>query len=550
MLAGDWLPADPHRIDFARLPRVPSQHVVVSDVRAAKGVNQHNYLIHYRGKFWAMWSDGPGVEDRVGQRVKFATSPDALAWSEPRFLTPEPSDSGPDSEFYGTRTDQGFRWISRGFWQRDNDLFALASLDEAAGFFGPSLQLRAFRLNPVDEAWEDAGLVFENAINNFPPKMLPGGQWMMSRRSYDYKKTGVHFLVGGTAGIDRWESFPVLGSSSELAAEEPLWWVLPDGHLMALFRDNRRSGFVYRSFSTDEGRTWSTPVQTNFPDATSKLHGLRLSDGRYVLVSNANPHRRDPLVLSLSDDGMVFNKMAYLVGGRHVDYPHAIEHEGHLLVAFAGGKQSVEVLKIRIADLDRLAMPDSLELPESALLPRNPDDYWIDLGDEGATLYVAAETTVPERGSATELAFATSSGQERVRVGIDAEGRLRGWLYQAGVTGGELKAGENLSLLIRINSRRSEADELLVATGSAGRIPPEPESADGWALSNRQGKSEANLSRLLARGGQSEPPFRQIRIANSYAGLAVAPILDASVTGRPWLPASDTVDQTSAGAVD
>src|SRR5690606_12065611 len=120
---------------------------VVSDVRKAKGVNQHNYLTHYRGKFFAMWSDGPGVEDRVGQRVKFATSPDGLIWDTPRFLSPEPPLSGPDSPHYNTRTSEGFRYIARGFWQRDDELLGLASLDEAAGFFGRSLALRAFRLN-------------------------------------------------------------------------------------------------------------------------------------------------------------------------------------------------------------------------------------------------------------------------------------------------------------------------------------------------------------------------------------------------------------------
>ena len=124
---------------------------------------------------------------------------------------------------------------------------------------------------------------------------------------------------------------------------------------MALFRDNRRSGYLYRSFSTDDGQNWSKPVRTDFPDATSKINGLRLQDGRYVLVSNANPKKRDPLVISISDDGIVFTKMAYLVGGRRVDYPHVLEHEGSLLVAFSGGKQSVEVLKIRLSDLDKLS---------------------------------------------------------------------------------------------------------------------------------------------------------------------------------------------------
>ncbi|MCR6720071.1 MAG: exo-alpha-sialidase [Chitinophagaceae bacterium] len=98
-------------------------------------------------------------------------------------------------------------------------------------------------------------------------------------------------------------------------------------------------------------------MRTNFPDARSKFSSTRLKDGRYVLVSNANPAKRDPLVLSISDDGVVFNKMYYLTGGRHIDYPHVIEHDGHLLIAFAGGKQSVEVMKVRLSDLEKLEIP-------------------------------------------------------------------------------------------------------------------------------------------------------------------------------------------------
>jgi hypothetical protein len=370
MLSGLWLPENPHQLNFHALPKVPGEYVVISDVRAkatdstkldkkAGGVNQHNYLAHHDGQFWAMWSDGPGVEDRVGQRVKFATSADGLKWNEPKFMTPIPPNSGPDSPHYGTRTDKGMRWISRGFWKRDGELLALASLDEAAGFFGESLELRAFRFNKASASWEDAGLVFKNTINNFPPLKLRTGDWMMSRRAYDYKASGVHFLVGGVKSLGDWQSFPVLGSASELKAEEPDWWILSDNTLAAVFRDNRRSGFLYRSFSTDDGRTWSKPLKTNFPDATSKISGLRLRDGRYVLVSNPNPKRRDPLTLSISDDGLVFTKMLYLVGGRHIDYPHVIEHEDSLFIAFAGGKQTVEVLKVKLSDVDAVKMPEA-----------------------------------------------------------------------------------------------------------------------------------------------------------------------------------------------
>ncbi|XOV91027.1 MAG: exo-alpha-sialidase [Bacteroidota bacterium] len=357
MLMGDWF-YNSHDIDFAQLPRIPSEHVVISDVQAADGVNQHNYLMHYHGRFWIMWSDGPGVEDRVGQVVKYSTSEDGLNWTESALLTPYPPNSGPDSPHYNTRTDQGFRWIARGFWVYDDQLLALASLDEAAGFFGTGLELRAFRWEEKQQEWVDHGLVYDNAINNFPPKKLPTGEWLMSRRRYDYKEKGVEFMVGGIDSISQWSSYPVLGTNTELTAEEPYWWVLPNGKdLMALFRDNRKSGYLYRSFSTDNGRTWSLPVQTNFPDARSKFHGIRLTDGRYVLVSNPNPEKRDPLALSISNDGMVFEKMGYLVGGRHIDYPHVLEHEGYLYVAFAGSrKQKIEVLRILISDLDKLEM--------------------------------------------------------------------------------------------------------------------------------------------------------------------------------------------------
>lgn len=373
MLQGDWFD-NPHDINFDLLPKIPYEHAVVSNVQGDNdsqeytfsghtlkgGVNQHNYLTFHENKYWLMWSDGPGVEDRVGQVVKYATSQDGLEWTAPKMLTPYPPNSGPSSEFYNTRNPKGLRWISRGFWHYKGDLLALASLDEAAGFFGPSLELRAFKWDGTNETWKDDGLIMDNAINNFPPKKIPSGELMMSRRGYDYKEKGVDFMVGGIDGKDSWTVFPVLGTNSELAAEEPYWWVLPDGkNLMALFRDNRQSGYLYRAFSTDNGRSWSKPVQTNFPDARSKFHGLRLSNGKYILVSNPHPKKRDPIALSISDDGMVFAKMGYLMGGRQIDYPNVIEHKGYILIAFAGStKQKIEVLKIKISDLDRLNMSD------------------------------------------------------------------------------------------------------------------------------------------------------------------------------------------------
>ena len=354
MLTGAWVPADPHAIDFGKLPRVPVQHIVISDVSAQKGVNQHNYLAHHDGRFWAMWSDGPRVEDMGGQIVKYSTSRDGVTWDAPKPLTGAPRGIGPGSPHYNTRNKEGFRYISRGLWVRNGELLALVSLDEAAGFFGPSLELRAFRWNTAAAKWDDIGVVQSNAINNFAPQKLPTGEWAMTRRKWDYNTTGVEFLIGGVRALDDWRSVPVVrgaGGDIALKAEEPIWWALPDGNLQALFRDNGRSGYVFRAFSTDSGRTWSPPVKTNFPDARSKLHGLRLRDGRYVLVSNSNPKKRDPLTIAVSRDGMVFDQLYYVVGGRHVDYPHVMEHEGYLYITHSGAKMSVEIQRVKISDL-------------------------------------------------------------------------------------------------------------------------------------------------------------------------------------------------------
>ncbi len=359
MLAGDWVPEDTHDIDFFALPVIPSEHSIVSDVRYAWGrkTNQHNYLVYFDGRFWAMWSDGPGVarsddpvkhrdivpgHDQPGQLVSYSTSKDGINWSEPRYLT--------DPPFI-----DGFGWIARGFWVRDGKLLALVTHYNAPGYRGEGLQLHAYEMVSGEaREWKHKGLVYDNAMNNFSPKMLPDGKWMMSRRD---KAGDVYMLLGGEESFDNWESFPVIGyQDEELHAEEPYWFILPDDNIVAFFRDNRRSGFLFRAFSSDNGRTWSRPVRTNFPDARSKFSGLRLSDGRYILVSNSNPNKRDPLTIAISNDGLVFTKMGYLVGERQVDYPHVIEHDGYIYVAHASAKQSVEVHRIRISDLDNLQM--------------------------------------------------------------------------------------------------------------------------------------------------------------------------------------------------
>ena len=528
MLAGDWLPEDPHQIDYEKLPRVTAKHAVISDVREHAGtrVHQHAYLAHHDGRFWAMWSDGPGgpragatpeqhrnivpAHDLPDTRNSFATSEDGLHWTTPADLT-------------GPPRIKGYGWIARGLWKRDGELLALASHFNAPGYAGPGLSLEAFRWNGTK--WVAHGTVLDDSMNNFPPKRLPSGEWMMTRRDHQRQ---VSVMIGGTKSFNDWRVNPLAAYDGKGRPEEPYWYILPDGKTIAgLIRDNGRSKFLLRTFSRDNGKTWSEMHRTNFPDATSKFFVHRTSRGYYVMVSNSNPRKRDPLTLAISQDGVVFTKLFWLIGGRHVDYPHIIEHDGHLLVAFSGAKQTMEVMKVSLDELERLVMPESVELaqhlPPVKQTPQQPRPHWIDLGDEGKTLYAAADLVVPEVGKRATLSMATASGAERVGIGIDDQGRLTARLYKEKATGPKLKPGSRHSLLIRLHSHREEPDELFVQIGPPGEIPAEPEN---WTLSNTKGSSNANLSRVILHSDAADSAgFENVRIAQTREALERARVV-------------------------
>ena len=397
----------------------------------------------------------------------------------------------------------------------------------APGYVGCGLSLEAFRWNGAE--WVAHGTVLDDSMNNFPPKRLPSGGWMMTRRDH---RRQVSVMIGGTKAFNDWRINPLAAYDGNGRPEEPYWYILPDGKtIVGLIRDNGGSRFLLRTFSRDNGKTWSKIHRTNFPDATSKFFVHRTSRGYYVMVSNSNPRQRDPLTLAISQDGLVFNKLFWLIGGRHVDYPHIIEHDGHLLIAFSGAKQTMEVMRVSLDELDRLAMPKSVELaqhrPPVKQASQKPPAHWIDLGNEGKTLYAALDLVVPELGKRATLSMATSNGAKRVVIGIDEKGRLTAQLYKETVAGLKLEPGSRHSILIRLHSHREKPDELFVQLGSKGKIPAEPENR---MLANTNGSSDANLSRILLHSDAGHSAgFTNVRVAPTREALVTAKVIAGKV---------------------
>ncbi len=330
------------------LPRVPVETVMVyRGVEAKTGFNMHPYLTWFDGRFWAIWSCNRIRDLQAGQYVRYATSRDGVRWSESKMLTP-------------SEEKENFRYFARGLWVRGGELIALAARDEAVRpLFGPGLELRGYKWNGQ---WSKPIVVAKDAINNFAPRQLPSGEWMMTRRDHKMRAT---LLIGGRTSPSDWQAVEVPKPADDAKLDEPEWWTLPNGALCTAFRDGSRSRRLYRSFSTDGGKRWSAPVRTDFPDAMAKFNVLRLSSGVYAMASCPNPSgKRIPLCLSLSDDGVVFDRMMILRGrdtvyryagkdpgyaGYH--YPQLLEHGEHLYAIHAENMEDIVLLRVALKDI-------------------------------------------------------------------------------------------------------------------------------------------------------------------------------------------------------
>lgn len=352
MLDTTGVPMKDAKIQCLKLSEISGNHSVISAGNEERNFCLHSYLCYFNDKFWCMWSQGQVIfEDGQNQHICYSTSFDGLSWEKPQILV------GP--------AEQGkFRYIARGFWLReDNQLRVLISYDEVGKYFGAGLELQSFLWHSEGLCWKYEGTVFNNTISNFPPEKLPSGDWMIARRNSD---RAVSFLIGGTTAIDQWDVIPFSNYKIEGVGEieEPDWAILPDNRIVCLFRDNKKSNRLLRSFSADNGRSWSLPPAiTNFPNATSKFKFIRTSRGYYVIVNNPYPAGKT-LYLSISYDGMVFTKMFRLsIPGIFVEknlsrellqYPYIIEQDGSLLISFSRRKQTVEIFMIELDELEIL----------------------------------------------------------------------------------------------------------------------------------------------------------------------------------------------------
>jgi hypothetical protein len=362
----EWKDGAPAALPGARQPQMESVYLYRPESQWT--YSHHPSLTFFQGQFFAIWSNGRTNEDDLGQRVLLSTSRDFDHWTEPRPLV--------DS----IRDEKGTERVltAAGFHQHQGTLVA---------YFGNyGLRKEGTRLQAVTttngQTWSAIREIGIPVNPNHGPQPTRSGRLIIAGNisfpwSDDQTGLGGWHMTGiYPASMNRtikddpasfWEVATRQGWSAALC--EGSFYQTDDNVLHMLLRNTGKSkgSAAHRLWiaeSRDDGASWSEPVATEFSDTNAKFHFGRLPDGRFYYVGNPIGKGRTPLALSLSRDGIRFGEH-YILGDEHYaqrrpghakggeyGYPTSLVHNGWLYVIVSRQKEAVQVLRVRLSQLD------------------------------------------------------------------------------------------------------------------------------------------------------------------------------------------------------
>ena len=270
------------------------------------------YLVYWNGKFYYEFLSCPVGENRERGQTHLVTSVDGINWSQPMVVFPVQSLSGVGDLLMHQR--MGFhigfngRLLVLAFYSKQGDpnsgrdgVGRVVREIYADGTLGPIYFIRYNRHNgwnegntpyPLYAASPDQG--FKDACDALLSNKVVTQQWYEEDRSPD--------------------GFYALEASGSFSCKAPSFWHRADGTVVGIWKD------AYATLSTNEGQSWSSPVQLpTIPASGSKYWGQRTEDGRYAFVYNPqrgsddDPYRY-PLAVITSDDSILFDNMLCIQG--------------------------------------------------------------------------------------------------------------------------------------------------------------------------------------------------------------------------------------------
>jgi len=400
--------------------KLNSKSVAISEFDAAWSYTHHGYITAFKGKIYAMWSNGRVHEDDLGQRVMYSYSSDFENWSTPVPL--EDTVMGEKSECYLT---------PMGFFVEGDTLIAYYRAAEykydilendytmrPTSGGGNASSKTYFKTSEDGVNWTDAlpislynAGVSQSRRNRF-------GRWIWSG------STGIMYS-DNTNGISGWHSSSVPDSHITDALSngavqlcEANWYQTEDYVIHLLMRSN--SGYLWHSESYDNGESWSGVYPTDFTDDNTMCYFGTLPDGRYYYIGSplfSGSNNRAPLMMCISEDGYNFSEQyiicdedyhlqqnGYAKGGTY-GYPECVIYDGYLYMIYSLGKEIMQVTRI---NLDDIGNKETMTLPDRD----NQPVLEIDFTDSASLSLINAEQGTVISYDDTEKALKVEQGSE------------------------------------------------------------------------------------------------------------------------------------------
>ncbi len=340
------------------LPTLPGEHTVI--YRATKDgytFCHHPNLAVFNNRLYAMWSNGKVDEDANGQRILGCSTADGAQWTDPTVIVADPDGPGPRAA------------VAAGFYVYDDTLAAFYTSIVGGKQINPRSTLYAVATRD-GKSW---GAPRKIATGFFidGPRRMGDGRLLLNGQTAD--RQPLLIFSDSADGLSEWKP-GVIPPSGMFTFPEPTWFRRPTGSLVMLFRTRSGHSRLYASVSDDRGKTWSRPMETGFPDATSRSFAGNLPDGTAYLISNPSTTpsteypsigRRTPLTIALSEDGVAFTR-AFVVrseptrmrfpGKNKLDgwqYPAAVAWNGWLYIAYSINKEDIGITRVRLEHLQQ-----------------------------------------------------------------------------------------------------------------------------------------------------------------------------------------------------
>ena len=310
----------------------------------------HPNLILFSDRLYCMWSNGIVDEDAPGQRVLYSHSADGISWTKPALLTDD-------------RHGKGI-CVAAGFHVSTDRLVAYYTTTGGENFH-PDTSLMA-RTSQDGRAWSSPQRITNGFFIEGPHQLAQGRLLLGGEHVGESRRTRrMRFLyTDDQTGLAVWKSVQIDPPDLDVYGyTEPSFFLRCDGTVVATLRNY--SGYLHACVSRDNGQTWTTPKQTNFPDSTARAAAGNLPDGTAYIINNPMPKQfdRSLLTIALSRDGVVFDR-AYLIrsqptqrryDGKHKldgwQYPHALVWEDTLYVAYSINKEDIGLTRIALTDI-------------------------------------------------------------------------------------------------------------------------------------------------------------------------------------------------------